>query len=102
MSEVIAPPTVEPEWMKGFQPKPAAKGNPSWVKGGRSPNPSGRPKGVLDKRTKVTQALADDAPAIVRVVVDAALEGDMQAAGLVLSRIAPILRSENTDRQLSV
>ena len=43
---------------------------------------------------KVTQALMDDAPAIARVVIDAALEGDLQACGIVLSRVAPQLRPE--------
>jgi hypothetical protein len=61
----------------------------------KSPNPAGRPKGIIDKRQKVTETLRDDAPAVVRVVVDAALAGDMQAAGLVLSRIAPTLRSQS-------
>ena len=60
----------------------------------KSPNPKGRPPGIIDKRTKVTQALVDDAPAVARVVIDAALEGDMQAASLVLSRVAPPLRSQ--------
>lgn len=83
----------QPSWMDGYQPTP--KGNPAWVKGGPSPNPKGRPPGVVDRRTKVSQALADDAPAIVRVVIDAALEGDMQAASLVLSRVAPTLRSQS-------
>jgi hypothetical protein len=59
-----------------------------------SPNPKGRPRGIVDKRTKVTQALSDDAPAIARVVIDAALEGDMQAASLVLSRVAPALKQQ--------
>ncbi|AZQ69549.1 hypothetical protein EF888_02305 [Silicimonas algicola] len=59
-----------------------------------SPNPLGRPKGVLDKRTKVTRALMDDAPAVARVVIDAAMEGDMTAAGLVLSRCAPVIKSQ--------
>jgi hypothetical protein len=36
----------------------------------------------------------DDAPAIARVVVDAALEGDLSAASLVLARCAPALRPE--------
>ncbi len=40
-----------------------------WTKGMPSPNPRGRPPGVLDKRTRVTQALADDAPAVARVVI---------------------------------
>ncbi len=81
---------TEPDWLKGHK----ARGNPAWTKGGPSPNPSGRPKGIIDRRQKVQVALMDDAPAIARVVIDAALEGDMQAAGLVLSRIAPTLRSQ--------
>ena len=59
-----------------------------------SPNKNGRPRGVLDRRTKVTQALMDDAPKVARVVIDAALAGDVQAAGLVLSRVAPALRAQ--------
>jgi hypothetical protein len=43
---------------------------------------------------QLAQRLMDDAPAIARVVIDAALEGDMQAASLVLARIAPTLRSQ--------
>ncbi len=93
MTSLPAPAVQQPEWMAGHEPK--ARGNPTWVKGGPSPNPKGRPPGVLDRRTKVTQALADDAPAIVRVVIEAALEGDMQAASLVLSRVAPTLRSQS-------
>lgn len=65
-----------------------------WYKGMPSPNKAGRPKGITDKRTKVTQALMDDAPAVARVVVDAALEGDLQACGIVLARVAPALRPE--------
>lgn len=82
---------AQPEWMNGFQPKPAPT---KWERGMASPNPLGRPRGTLDKRTKVTRALMDDAPAVARVVLDAALEGDMQAASLVLSRCAPALRSQ--------
>ncbi|MBP6030064.1 MAG: hypothetical protein KA533_01400 [Sphingobium sp.] len=40
----------------------------------KSPNPSGRPPGILDKRSRVTKALMEDAPAIARVVIDKALE----------------------------
>ena len=70
------------------------KTSPSlWVPGMKSPNPAGRPKGIVDKRTKVTQALADDAPAVARVVIDAALAGDIQAANLVLSRVAPPIKA---------
>jgi hypothetical protein len=82
---------VQPEWLKGYQPKPR-NGNPAWTPGCKSPNPSGRPRGIVDKRTKVTQALLDDAPAIARTVVEAALGGCVQSAALVLSRVAPALK----------
>jgi hypothetical protein len=65
-----------------------------WVKGMSSPNPSGRPRGIIDARSKITKALMDDAPEIARVVIEAAKEGDLQAASLVLSRCAPALRPE--------
>ena len=58
----------------------------------RSPNPAGRPKGLIDKRQKLTHQLQADAPAIAQVVIDAALGGDISAAGLVLSRVAPQLK----------
>lgn len=49
---------VQPDWLKGFQPntEPPA-GNPNWKKGMPSPNKNGRPRGIVDKRTRVTQAL---------------------------------------------
>ncbi len=81
----------QPEWLKGFTPKPAPA---KWEPGMASPNPLGRPRGALDKRTKVTRALMDDAPGVARVVIDAALAGDMQAAGLVLSRCAPVIKAQ--------
>ena len=68
-----------------------------WVKGMKTPNPNGRPRGIVDKRTKVTQALADDAPEITRVVIEAAKSGDLQAASLVLSRVCPPLKA-NAER----
>ena len=83
---------TEPEWMKGFVPTPAPQGH-RWVKG-QSGNPKGRPVGRTDARTKITRALMDDAPAVARVVIDAALEGDLQAASLVLARCSPALRPE--------
>lgn len=70
------------------------RGNPKWQKGMASPNPNGRPKGIVDKRTKLTQALLDDAGAVARKVIDAALGGDIQAASLILSRVAPALKAE--------
>ncbi len=77
------------------QPRAAKRrGNPAWYPGmANSPNPSGRPKGIIDKRMKVTKALMDDAPKIARVVIDAALAGDLQACSIVLQRVAPPLKA---------
>jgi hypothetical protein len=36
----------------------------------------------------------DDAPAIARVVIDAALEGDLQACNIVLARVAPSIKPQ--------
>jgi hypothetical protein len=56
-------------------------------------NPRGRPPGILDRRQKLQNAFADDAVAIAKVVVDAALAGDMQAAGIALARLAAPLKA---------
>lgn len=82
----------QPEWMKNYIPTPVPPGG-RWQKG-QSGNPAGRPKGSLSKRDKIVHALSDDGPAVARVVVDAALAGDMQAAGLVLSRLLPPVRAQ--------
>lgn len=80
--------STKPSWMEGYDPKPA-----KWVPGMKSPNPKGRPKGIVDKRQKLQAAFADEAADIARVVIDKALEGDMQAANIALARIAPPLRA---------
>ena len=74
-----------------------------WAPGMKSPNPRGRPKGIVDRRQKLQAAFADDAVAIVRVVVAQALEGDMTAAGIALARLmAPLkAQSERVEFQLS-
>ncbi|MFL6725057.1 MAG: DUF5681 domain-containing protein [Sphingomicrobium sp.] len=64
-----------------------------WTPGMKSPNPRGRPKGIVDKRQKLQAAFADEAVAIAKVVVDAALAGDMQAASIALSRLAAPLKA---------
>lgn len=64
-----------------------------WMPGMASPNPKGRPKGIVDRRNRVATALNGEGDRIVRAVIDAALNGDMQAAGLVLARISPPLKA---------
>lgn len=66
----------------------------SKYKPGFSGNPRGRPKGRPDRRTAWRAELGDALPAILRKLIDAALEGDTAAAALLLSRAAAPLRPE--------
>lgn len=72
---------------------PAPNGT-RWVKG-QSGNPRGRPPGRPDARTKITRALMDEGLEIARVVTEAAKEGDLQACGIVLARIAPPMKAQS-------
>lgn len=96
MSEAIE----APAWLEGWKPATAAPkqtgaGNPNWRPGMRSPNPAGRPRGIVDKRVKIAQQMLDDAQGIVGVMIEKAMEGDSAAAALVLSRVLPALRSQS-------
>jgi hypothetical protein len=62
-------------------------------KPGQSGNPDGRPYGSKNKRTLLEEQLAQAAPAVQGVVINTALGGDMQAASLVMARVAPPLRA---------
>lgn len=84
---------IKPNWMEDFVPDPAPPLG-RFVKG-VSGNPKGRPKGSLSKSDKIARALNEEGLDVVRVVLDAAKEGDMIACGHVLSRIAPSLRSRS-------
>lgn len=91
---------VQPDWMRGFVPG-KNPGNPNWKKG-VSGNPAGRPKGALSKRERIAQSLNGDGPDVVRVVIDKALEGDMTAAGLVLSRLMAPVKAQSEPVQFSL
>lgn len=75
-------------------PKKRKAGNPQWKKG-VSGNPAGRPKGIVDRRLKLNKLLDGKAEDVLRVVVNAALEGDAQSANIILSRVVPTLRAQD-------
>lgn len=101
MSEI-----VQPDWMKGFTPtlnrrEPSTRppGNPAW-KAGVSGNPNGRPKGLPDKRLLATQQMLDEMRNIVAVLVGRALEGDTNAASIILSKVMPSVKAQAEKVQL--
>jgi hypothetical protein len=75
--------------------------NLSKWKPGQSGNPSGRKPGTRNKATLVALALMEgDAEKVARKVVDAAIEGDMTAARLVLERLVPTAREKPVSLEL--
>lgn len=60
---------------------------------GVSGNPKGRPRGTRNKslliRDKLIDALETDAIKVVKAIVKKALEGDMQAAKIIMDRLIP-------------
>ena len=96
MSEVQLPP-----WSESWNPAPPppvvtsrGPGNPSWKTGCTSPNPRGRPSGIPDKRLLATQQMLDEMRNIVAVLVGKALEGDTNAASIVLSKVMPSIKAQ--------
>lgn len=100
----------KPEWLENWRrtagtpealPAPTPMTTPSktrdengrWVKG-MSGNPRGKGAGTLDTRQKLQNAFADDVVDIAKVVVAKALDGDVGAANIVLSRLLPPLRQQ--------
>ncbi len=70
-------------------------GNPNWKKGMESPNKNGRPRGIVDRRLKLNKLLEGKAESVLNVVIDAALDGDVQSASIILSRVMPVLRAQD-------
>jgi len=60
-------------------------------KPGQSGNPNGRPKGK-SAGGMLRKAIEERRDDILKIVVDAALNGDLQACKMLLERIAPTLR----------
>lgn len=80
--------TKTPAWLAEHKPKPSG-----W-KPGESGNPSGRPKGAANKKTLIAEEFEKEGSAIARVVINAAKNGDIQAANIALMRLAPPLKPE--------
>lgn len=72
---------------------PVVAGNPNWVKGMKSPNPSGRPPG-LSPQSKLVQKMLENADGILDAIIAKAMEGDSSSASLILARIVPALKSQ--------
>lgn len=91
---------IQPPWGTDWKPAPREEqpvrgpGNPSWTPGCASPNPKGRPAGVPDKRLLATQAALDEMRNIVAMLVGRALEGDTNAASIVLSKVLPSVKAQ--------
>ncbi|CUA82478.1 hypothetical protein G3I75_20750 [Pseudomonas aeruginosa] len=83
--------TVQPDWMRGYVPQPNTP--PKGWQPGQSGNPKGRPVGSRNRKNVIAEEFAKDGSAVARVVMDAALAGDMQAANMVLQRLSPPLRA---------
>lgn len=67
-------------------------------KPGRSGNPKGRPPGALNKTTLALRALmAGQAEAVLQVLIDQAMGGDVAAARAILERLVPVARETPID-----
>jgi hypothetical protein len=68
---------------------------------GESGNPNGRPKGSRNRTTSVLRALiGNEAEDIIRVLVEAARNGNVSAAKVLLDRILPPARTGTGDVSL--
>jgi hypothetical protein len=91
---------IQPPWGNDWKPAPPVEkpvrsaGNPGWKPGCPSPNPKGRPAGLPDKRLLATQAALDEMRNIVAMLVGRALEGDTNAASIVLSKVLPSVKAQ--------
>jgi|TARA_R110000796_G_scaffold34642_1_gene89302 hypothetical protein len=74
--------------------KRKSRGNPSFHKGMTSINPAGRPKGSLNKYTKLSRELmSEKGPELVEKVIELALEGDRHCLKMCLDRIIPVSKA---------
>ncbi len=76
--------------MSDNTPVKKRRGNPNFYKGMKALNPEGRPKGSLNKYTKLSRELmSTKGPEIVNKVIEMALEGDRHCLKMCMDRIIP-------------
>lgn len=87
---------VQPPWMTGQTPTspPPADPRPWQFKPGVSGNPKGRPAGRPDRRLLATESMLEEMRGIVAVLVGKALEGDTNAASIVLAKVLPSVKAQ--------
>ena len=66
---------------------------------GKSPNPTGRPR---SETAAIRKQLTDRTDAVIDIVIQTALTGDLQACKLVLDRVIPPLKSQTAPIVLSL
>jgi hypothetical protein len=64
-------------------------------KKGQSGNPTGRPKGVADKRTALRELLIPHAEKLVDTAVTMALAGDTAALRICIDRLMPPIKAKD-------
>lgn len=62
---------------------------------GQSGNPTGRPKGIPNPQAKLRKAIEEHVPEIITRLAQAARDGDVAAASLLLSRCLPPVKPES-------
>lgn len=58
-------------------------------KGGPSPNPAGRPKGIVDRRHRLRELIEPHAPELVAKAIDMARNGDANMMRVLLDKVIP-------------
>lgn len=100
MSNQTPPRPWEPGWREPEaaasnepQPAPGKDAAGRWIKG-VSGNPKGRAKGCTNRNSPLEARMREVGDEILQKMTALALEGDVQAANLVLQRIYPSLKSK--------
>lgn len=84
---------TDPDWLQRYKEENPNGGPKPGFQPGVSGNPKGRPKGSRNRKNIIAEEFAKEGSKVARVVMDAALEGDMTAANMVLQRLSPPLRA---------